>query len=84
MTYSLFENAFFRTTISFNTDFNCSDSVASIFIGENSFKSFPEKKKDNFKQIRFYNRDKSQFTSFGFRPSLQPHKQFLEHLRQFF
>ena len=40
MTYSLFEDIFFRTSISVKIDFNTSELVSSIIIGVNSFKAF--------------------------------------------
>ena len=44
MTYSLFVESFLRTSISLRIELNCSDSVASVFKGVNSFKAFLKKK----------------------------------------
>ena len=48
MTYSLFAESFFSISISFKIELNCSDSVASVFKGVNSFKAFLKRK------IHFY------------------------------
>ena len=45
MTYSLFEESFFSTSISLRIELNCPDSVASVFKGANSFKAFLKQKK---------------------------------------